>query len=769
MSRFVHGIVSKRGLSSVVDVMMILGQSNAGGWAVDPANRSYTTDSLVKSWDGSAWQTYIPASRWDIWEPGSFTGISENAPYGNWAAELRYAQLYRAANPGKELRIFKMSYGGSTMYENAGWADWNPNSVGDQFDLFDTFATNGLAAILAEGKTYSIRFVFVMQGEHDAYGGVTTANAYATNIAAFIAAARTRWPILATTPFVLGRLAPALIDVFRTVRGKQVDVAIADDFVSWINTDDCAWQEPHYDAVGYIKMGETLYSWDTIRPADVAASDYPVLWNQAARGPNSSVSSDGLTASCSAASGTEIVFATKPLTDKRMWQVKFTAGAVSGSGITAFGIGDISDDFAFGAANYPGHQKNLAVHFDGGYHVFNDTPEAGADNFGYANTVYTNNDFLSVCVDPVAKLVWSAVNNGNWNNDAAANPATGTGGKSFNGMVGPVAPCVVLVNGASAVLNAGATAFSRTIPSGFLALGDAGASPTLNNLTLSASSITSGSAAGTLVGTIQNRTAGSTLTLTDTAGSRFAISSSSLVAGATATNYATATSHNVTIRETLTGATNTPHDTTLTVTVVDATTSVLDASNKGTDVVLSSGNTVASRSGGTGDIQLAFATKSLTGKKVMAEFTLTAIGTKATLGVGNNSLGLTASDPDYAGHHKNLAVLWDSGYYSYNDAGDAGAASFGAFFGAAPVAGNKIAIVVDEPNRLLWMAIGTGDWNFDATANPATGAGGKSISGMAVTLKFVAGLGVGSNVTLNDGTTTFTKTLPSGVTALKDA
>lgn len=92
---------------------------------------------------------------------------------------------------------------------------------------------------------------------------------------------------------------------------------------------------------------------------------------------------------------------------------------------------------------------------------------------------------------------------------------------------------------------------------------------TLNALTLSANAIAENSAAGTVVGAVQGKTAGSTLSLTDSAGSRFALSGANLVAGATATDYETATSHSVTLRETLAGATNSPRDTVLSVIVTD--------------------------------------------------------------------------------------------------------------------------------------------------------------------------------------------------------
>ena len=93
--------------------------------------------------------------------------------------------------------------------------------------------------------------------------------------------------------------------------------------------------------------------------------------------------------------------------------------------------------------------------------------------------------------------------------------------------------------------------------------------PTLSALTLSAATVAENSASGVVVGAIQNRTAGSTLTLTNDAGGRFAISGTNIVTGLVATDYETATSHDITIQESLVGADNTPRSTTLTITVTD--------------------------------------------------------------------------------------------------------------------------------------------------------------------------------------------------------
>jgi hypothetical protein len=94
-------------------------------------------------------------------------------------------------------------------------------------------------------------------------------------------------------------------------------------------------------------------------------------------------------------------------------------------------------------------------------------------------------------------------------------------------------------------------------------------SPTLAALTLSNASIIESAAAGTVVGTVQSLTTGSTWALQDDAGGRFAKSGNNVVTGLTGLDYETSTSHNITIRETLAGATNTPRDTVLAITVTN--------------------------------------------------------------------------------------------------------------------------------------------------------------------------------------------------------
>jgi hypothetical protein len=92
---------------------------------------------------------------------------------------------------------------------------------------------------------------------------------------------------------------------------------------------------------------------------------------------------------------------------------------------------------------------------------------------------------------------------------------------------------------------------------------------TLNALSLDADELTENSAEDTAVGAVQDKTSGSTLTLIDTAGGRFKLSGTNIVAGATPSDYEVATSYEITLRETHPDASNSPRDTVIEVTILD--------------------------------------------------------------------------------------------------------------------------------------------------------------------------------------------------------
>jgi len=79
------------------------------------------------------------------------------------------------------------------------------------------------------------------------------------------------------------------------------------------------------------------------------------------------------------------------------------------------------------------------------------------------------NDVFCFAVDFGNKLIWIRRNNGNWNADASANPATGVNGIAINSF-GFYAPAVRFTSAGATdaiTFNFGATAYAQTKPSGF--------------------------------------------------------------------------------------------------------------------------------------------------------------------------------------------------------------------------------------------------------------------------------------------------------------
>lgn len=97
----------------------------------------------------------------------------------------------------------------------------------------------------------------------------------------------------------------------------------------------------------------------------------------------------------------------------------------------------------------------------------------------------------------------------------------------------------------------------------------ADAASNLVALSLSPATIVEASAEDTVVGGLFGRRTGSTLTLVDDAGGRFKLTGTVIEAGATATDFDAATSHAITVRETLASAPNSPRDTVLTISVTE--------------------------------------------------------------------------------------------------------------------------------------------------------------------------------------------------------
>jgi len=133
---------------------------------------------------------------------------------------------------------------------------------------------------------------------------------------------------------------------------------------------------------------------------------------------------------------------------------------------------------------------------------------------------------------------------------------------------------------------------------------------------------------------------------------------------------------------------------------------------------------------------------------------------------GNTLLGVYTTSPVWG------TVLTSDirGAYCY--------AAFGLFYNGSNTgltlggftAGDVICIAFDLDNSKAWFRKNVGNWNGNAAHNPATNAGGISISTLVATGRpwFVmagAGSGAAPSFTLNSGDSAFVQTVPTGFTA----
>lgn len=134
--------------------------------------------------------------------------------------------------------------------------------------------------------------------------------------------------------------------------------------------------------------------------------------------------------------------------------------------VNTYGVGVGIANAAASLGTWLGNDANGIVYFIGGPTAHN--------NATVADTEYWWGDGNIAClaVDNDAGLLWVRKNNGYWNNNASANPATGVGGINISAITGArfFATYGEFV-GDQVTANFGATAFSYAVPSGFNASG----------------------------------------------------------------------------------------------------------------------------------------------------------------------------------------------------------------------------------------------------------------------------------------------------------
>lgn len=124
------------------------------------------------------------------------------------------------------------------------------------------------------------------------------------------------------------------------------------------------------------------------------------------------------------------------------------------------GVGVVNASFTLGGS-YVGSTNNGAAVYDGGSVYRSSGVVATIASFATGNVV-------CMAIDTTARLAWWRTNGGNWNNNGAADPATGANGIDISVVTGALYAAVEAdtVN-AVWTANFGATAYAQAVPSGY--------------------------------------------------------------------------------------------------------------------------------------------------------------------------------------------------------------------------------------------------------------------------------------------------------------
>lgn len=166
-----------------------------------------------------------------------------------------------------------------------------------------------------------------------------------------------------------------------------------------------------------------------------------------------------VTSGADSASGFVVRSVTSHASGKYYFEMKSTAA----SNVGANGIGFVTGALNVAVDKDIGIDANGLGYYANGGIVINNITVATIQT-------YTLNDVIGVAVNRTNNLIWIRVNNGNWNNNPAANPATGANGISISSLIpaGTIFAAVSLRNsGDVTVANFGATPFANPPPAGF--------------------------------------------------------------------------------------------------------------------------------------------------------------------------------------------------------------------------------------------------------------------------------------------------------------
>jgi hypothetical protein len=180
----------------------------------------------------------------------------------------------------------------------------------------------------------------------------------------------------------------------------------------------------------------------------------------------------------------------------------------------------------------------------------------------------------------------------------------------------------------------------------------------------------------------------------------------------------------------------------------------LNPADKSSNITLSNGNLTATSSnttaGGARAVDFQF-----NGKLYFEAASTTWTGSNTAAGIGSPSWGRSGANS------ANAVLAYPNGDIYINSVHFGATALLGAF-----VANDVMCFAVDLPNQLVWVRRNAGNWNGSATANPATGVGGFSYSGLfGGFVAPICSFNAVAAITFDFGDTAFAQTVPSGFTS----
>lgn len=181
-------------------------------------------------------------------------------------------------------------------------------------------------------------------------------------------------------------------------------------------------------------------------------------WNPSDKSGNCTLSNGNLTATCGTAGGSySMVRAVAGKTLGKFYFEITETGAAAGNEVV--GIANASA----GLTLYVGFNNNSSG-MDGTGNIIRNSASVGT------GTNVASGDIISIAVDRDNNAFWFRVNGGIWNNNAANDPATNTGGVAISAVTGTIFPAANgYLSTDTFTANFGASAFTYAVPSGFIA------------------------------------------------------------------------------------------------------------------------------------------------------------------------------------------------------------------------------------------------------------------------------------------------------------